>query len=155
MAKYNFDNYQADALERPRDKAWSNWAKFEKVGDKVQGYIRDAFFRPAEGMFQDQRGITVEQTDGTLVNVGIKRKPFVLSKTDSLRIGDPITIILEEEKASSTKGYNATKIFGFYGTNLDENLGEKTVKELESEDIKAGGSVEPEAEEEEADIPFE
>lgn len=140
---YSFDDYKKDALTRPRDLAWSNWAKFENVGDKVQGYIRDAFFRPAEGLFKDQRGITIEQPDGTMVNVGIKRHDFVLSKTDSLRIGDPLTIVLEEMKESSTKGYNATKIFGFYGKNLEENAGNPTVKELDDADSKAGGSVAP------------
>ena len=153
MAKaYNFDEYQSDTLTRPRDKAWSNWAKLNTVGDKVQGYIRDAFFRPAEGMFKDQRGITLETPDGSLVNVGIKRHPFVLSKTDNLRVGDPLTIVLEEEKPSSTKGYNPTKIFAYYGKNLEANAGNPTVKELDDADQRAGGSVEPELEDE---IPFE
>lgn len=142
MAKYNFDNYQKDTLTRPKDKAWSNWAKFENVGDKVQGYIRDAFFRPAEGMFKDQRGITIEQEDGSLVNVGLKRN-FTMDKTNTLRIGDPLTIVFEESKESSTKGYKPTKIFTFYGTNLPENATNPTVAELEAEDIKDGGSVEP------------
>jgi hypothetical protein len=150
MAKaYDFDNYQKDTLTRPRDIAWGNWVKFEKVGDKVQGYIRDAFFRPAEGLFKDQRGITLETPDGTLVNVGIKRHPFVLSRTDSLRIGDPLTVVFEEEKPSQTKGYNPTKIFAFYGTNLEDNKNNPTVKELDDADQIAGGSVAPEAVEEE------
>lgn len=154
MAKYNFDDFKKDALTRPKDLAWQSWAKFEKVGDKVQGYIRDAFFRPAEGMFKDQRGITIEQTDGVLVNVGLKRN-FTMDKTNTLRIGDPITIVFEEEKASSTKGYKPTKIFSFYGTNLPENATNPTVAELEAEDIKAGGSVEPTVEtEEEEQAPF-
>jgi hypothetical protein len=147
MAKekgYDFENYSQDALTRPRDLAWSNWFKFENTGDKVQGYIKDAFYRPAEGMFKDQRGITLEQPDGTLVNVGIKRHEFVLSKTDWLRIGDPLTIVLEEEKPSATKGFSPTKIFGFYGKNLPENAGNPTVKELDNSDQVAGGTTDPE-----------
>jgi len=160
MATYDFSNFKKDALTKPRDLAWDNWAKFEKAGDKVQGYIRDAFYRPADGMFKDQRGITVEQTDGTLINVGIKRFPFVLSKTDELRIGDPVTVVLEEEKKSQIKGYNATKIFGFYGTNLPENAKNQTVKELDEHDEAKGGSsgASDEAEENKPidpnDIPF-
>ena len=132
---YDFGSFEKDALTKPRDKAWDNWAKFEKVGDKVQGYIRDVFFRKAEGEFQDQRGITLEQPDGTLVNVGIKRVSFVLAKTDNLRLGDPMTMILEKEIPPRVKGYSPTKQFGFYGKNLEENLTNKTVKELENEDI--------------------
>jgi hypothetical protein len=155
---YDFNNYKSDTLTRPRDKAWDNWAKFEKVGDKVQGYIRDAFYRPEEGQFKAQRGITIEQPDGKLVNVGIKRHDFILAKTDNLRIGDPLTIELTEEKKSQIKGFSATKIFDFYGTNLPENAGNPTVKQMDSSDEAEGGSTEPVAPTEEAtaeDIPFE
>ncbi len=139
----DFDNYKEDSLTKPRDLAWDNWAKFEKVGDKVQGYIRDAFYRPAEGLFKEHRGITLEQTDGTLINVGIKRLPFVLDKTDGLKLGDPLTVELVELKKSDTKGFNATKIFGFFGKNLPENETNKTVKQLDDEDKAKGGSAQP------------
>lgn len=156
MTKYNFDEFQKDSLTRPRDIAWSSpWAKFENVGDKVQGYIRDAFFRKAEGLFPDQRGITLEQLDGSLINVGIKRVSFILPHTDNLRVGDPLTIVFEKEIPATTKGYNPTKQYAFYGKNVPENSSNKTVKKLEAEDMKAGGSVEPEeVDEEEADISF-
>lgn len=140
---YDFGNYSKDALTKPRDLAWSNWAQFKKVGDKVQGFIRDAFYRKAEGLFKEQRGITLEQPDGTLINVGIKRIDFVLNKTDHLRLGDPLTVVLEKETPSSTKGFSATKVFAFYGANLPENAGNKTVLELDNEDQNAGGTVPP------------
>lgn len=131
----HFSNYQKDALTRPRDLAWSNWQKFEKVGDRAQGYIVDAFYRKADGMFKEQRGITLRQTDGTFINVGIKRLGFVLAHTDNLRIGDPLTVELTELIPSKTKGYNPTKQFAFYGKNLPENTG-KTVSELELADMQ-------------------
>lgn len=143
---YDFNNFEKDALTKPRDLAWDNWAKFEKVGDKIQGYIRDVFYRPAEGMFKEQRGITIEQVDGTFINVGIKRLPFVLDKTDKLRLNDPVTVVLAEESPSSTKGFSPTKIFAYYGTNLDANKDQKTVKELEDESMGEGGAVAPESE---------
>lgn len=133
---YDFKNAKKDTLTKPRDKAWDNWAKLEKVGDSVQGYIRDVFAREAEGDFKEQRGITLEQPGGELINVGIKRISFVLNKTDDLRLGDPLTIELEKETPHATKGYSAIKIFGFYGKNLPENEGNKTVKELD--DIELG-----------------
>jgi hypothetical protein len=127
---YDFAKYNKDELTKPRDKAWDNWFKFEKKGDKVQGFIRDAFYRPEEGQYKSQRGITLEQPDGTLVNVGIKRLDFILNKTDDLRIGDPLTIVFAE--STPNKGLSDTKIFEFYGTNLPENAGNPTVKELDS-----------------------
>ena len=144
---YNFDEFDKDSLTKPRDLAWDNWAKFEKVGDKVQGYIRDVFYRKANGMFQEQRGITLEQKDGTFVNVGIKRKDFVIAKTDDLRLGDPLTVLFEKENAPSQKGYNPTKVFAFYGKNLPENEGNKTVVELEAEDMAKGGTIAPDGSE--------
>ena len=136
-----FGDYKSDSLTKPRDLAWNHWAKFEKQGDKVQGFIRDAFYRPAEGLYKEQRGITLEQLDGTFINVGIRRLPFVLDKTDDLRLGDPLTVELAELKASGTKGFNPTKIFAFYGKNLPENAGNKTVLELDNEDQAKGGTV--------------
>lgn len=134
MSNYNFADYAKDAITKPRDIAWDNWAKFEKVGDLVQGFIRDVFFRHSEGDFKEQRGITLEQPDGTLINVGIKQIDFVLAKTDHLRLGDPLTITFEKEIPPSVKGYSPTKQFAFYGKNLPENAGNKTVKELEAID---------------------
>lgn len=146
---YDFNNYEKDALTKPRDKAWENWAKFEAVGAKVQGFIRDVFFRQGEGQFTDQRGLTLEQPDGTLINVGIKHIDFVLAKTNTLRLGDPVTIVFEKEIPAQVKGHSATKQFGFYGTNLPENAGNKTVLQLENEDRKiaeAEAAVKAEAE---------
>lgn len=133
---YDFNNYQNDALTKPRDKAWDNWAKFENVGDKVQGFIRDVFFRPGEGDFAEQRALTLEQANGELINVGIKHIDFVLAKTDSLRLNDPVTIVFEKAIPPSVKGHSPTKQFAFYGKNLPENANQKTVRELELIDRK-------------------
>lgn len=153
---YDFNEYKKDATDRPSSKAWSNWAKFDKVGDKVQGYIRDVFYRKAEGIYKEARGITLEQPDGSLVNVSIKRYDFVLAKTDNLRLGDPLTVVFEEEIPAKKAGYNPTKQYGFYGKNLPENAGNKTVAELDAIDRGVGGMSAAEAEEEEkkADAEF-
>ena len=63
-ATYNFGEFNKDSLTLPRDKAWDNFAKWEKEGDMVQGFIRDVFYRAEEGEFKAQRGITLEQPNG-------------------------------------------------------------------------------------------
>lgn len=153
---YDFANYKKDSLTKPRDLCWDNWAKFEEKGDKISGFIRDVFYRPADGQFKDQRGITLEQEDGKLINIGIKRLPFVLNKTDDLKLGDPLTVELSELKKSDTKGFSATKIFSYYGANLPENKENKSVFTLEKEDMAKGGTLPPEevAEEKVDDIAF-
>ena len=150
---YDFNSYKQDPTDRPSSKAWSNWFKAEKPGDMVQGYIRDVFYRKPEGIYKEARGITLEQPDGTLINVAIKRYDFILQKTDNLRLGDPLTVVFEAELPSSKPGYNPTKQFGFYGKNLDTTVGNKTVAELENIDM----GIKPDfaSEEAEADAKFE
>lgn len=160
---YDFNNYEKDALTKPRDKAWDNWAKFEAVGDKVQGFIRDVFFRPGEGDFAEQRALTLEQADGELINVGIKHIDFVLAKTDNLRLNDPVTIVFEKAIPPTVKGHSPTKQFAFYGKNLPENANQKTVRELElidrkiadDEAAKADAEFNGTATETKSDLPFE
>jgi len=135
----DFDNYEQDAITRPYEKAWENFAKFEEVGTKYQGYIKDVTYRAAEGEFKAQRLITLEQVDGTLVNVAIKRLPFILEKTDHLRIGDPLTIVFEKELPARTKGYKPTKQFSFYGKNKVEEG--PTIAELEKKEMERVNAV--------------
>lgn len=149
---YDFGEYKKDATDRPSSKAWGNWAKFEKAGDMVQGFIRDVFFRKAEGVFKDARGITLEQPNGQLINVSIKRLDFILAKTNNLRLGDPLTVVFEEELAPKKVGNNPTKQYGYYGKNLPENAGNKTVAELELIDMGIGKST---VDEEKADKEFD
>jgi len=144
---YDFNDYKKDAATRPSSKAWKNWFKAEKVGDKVQGYIRDVFYRKAEGFYKDTRGITLEQTDGTLINVSIKRIDFILGDTDNARLGDPLTVVFESEKTSKQVGFSPTKIFGYYWRNIDETKGNKTVAELDAIDKTNGGQDATRAEE--------
>ncbi len=130
---YDFSNYQKDKISKPRNVAWGNWFKFEKVGDKVQGYIRDVFYRPAEGEFKEARGFTIEQADGTLINVATKRIPFIMAETDDFRIGDPITFELTELKKAETKGFSPTKIISTFGASIVKEG--PTVKELEAKEM--------------------
>jgi hypothetical protein len=157
-----FSNYKDHALTRPRDVAWQNWKSWKDatVGDKVQGYVVDAFYRPEEKnsagqvVFKEQRGLTLKQADGVFINVGIKYLPFVLSATDNLKLNDPLVIELTDIQKPKEKGQNGAKIFSYFGTNLPENAGNKSVKELTEEDKNAGGSKEPIAEDKTEDVPF-
>lgn len=148
---YDFGSYSKDTLTRPRDTAWGNWKswKSSEIGDKVQGYVADAFYRPEEKApdgtvaFRSQRGITIKQVNGELINLGVKDLSFVLASTDGLRIGDPITVELTKIMPPASKGKNGAKVFSYFGTNLPENASNKTVKALTDEDRIAGGSKEP------------
>lgn len=147
---FDFTKYKDSALTRPRDEAWGNWKSWKnsQIGDKVEGYVADAFYRPEElnngtVVFREQRGITIKQTDGTLINVGVKFLEFILKSTDNLRVGDPIVVELIKIEQPKAKGQNGAKVFGFYGANLPENANNKTVKELTDEDKASGGTAQP------------
>jgi hypothetical protein len=154
----DFSKFANKDLTKPRDKAWENWAKFEKKGEKVTGIIRDVFYRPAQDQFREQRGFTLEQESGELINVGLKRDPyFAIRSTDEAHLGDLLTIELSELRPSKTKGYSPTKIYSFSSGTLPENEANPTVRELEAIDMKAQGvaPTTPEEKKEVDDVPFE
>lgn len=154
----DFSKFETKELTKPRDKAWENFAKFEKVGDKVQGILRDVFYRPAEGMYKQQRGFTLEQADGKLVNVSLKRDPyFAIRATNDVRLGDLLTVELTELRKPKTAGFNPTKIYTFTAGSLPENEGNPTVKELEAIEMAAEGVTDEEDKEdkeEKEEVPF-
>jgi len=123
------------------DAAWSNgFAEFVKKGDKVEGILRDVFFKKEEGMFKEQRGFTLELADGTLKNVSIKRDPyFAIRSTNDVKLGDFLSIELTELRPAKTTGFKPAKIFAFTSATLPENSENATVKELEAKDMEAEG----------------
>ena len=146
----SFDKFKKKELTKPRDKAWENFAKFEKQGDKKTGIIRDVFYRPADEIYKEQRCFTLEEEDGTLCNVCLKREPyFAIRPTNDVKLGDLLTVELSELRPAKTKGYNPTKIYSFTAGEDPEGGDDRpTVKELEATDMAEQGIV-SEAEEEE------
>ncbi len=151
----DFSKFKTVELTRPHDAAWGNgFAKFEKVGDKLEGIVRDVFYKAPEGIYKEQRGFTLELADGSLKNFGIKRDPyFAIRATDNVRLGDLLKVELTELR-KNTKG-NPTKIYVFTAGTLPENAKNKTVKELEAEDMAAKGVTAVAAEAEKEEVPFQ
>lgn len=98
----------SDENRLARDLA-EGWFKFEEVGDKVGGTIRDIFEMPERDGMQAQRCFTVEQSDGVLVNVGLKRTNYILSRTDMLQVGDMLGVKFEKEIPAKSKGHHPAK----------------------------------------------
>lgn len=152
----SFDKFKKQDLTRPRDKAWDNWGKFDKEGDKVEGILRDVFYREAQGQFPAKRGFTLEQADGKLINVDIKRDPyFAIASTDNVRVGDYLSMELSELKDMG-KGKYAAKIYSFEtGVDPDakDRMKQMTVKDLEAADMETQGASDEEGEPKE-EVPF-
>ncbi len=98
----------SDSNRLARDMA-EGWFKFEEVGDKVGGTIRDIFEMPERDGMQAQRCFTIEQADGVLVNVGLKRTNYILSRTDMLQVGDMLGVKFEKEIPAKSKGHHPAK----------------------------------------------
>lgn len=98
----------SDENRLARDLA-EGWFKFEEVGDKVGGIVRDIFEMPEREGMQAQRCFTIETADGELVNVGLKRTNYILSRTDMIQVGDQLGIKFEKEIPAKTKGHHPAK----------------------------------------------
>ena len=157
----DFSKFQTQDLTKPRDKGWNNFAKFEQAGDKVTGILRDVFYQPAEDMYPERRGFTLENEKGEFVNVAIKRNPyFAIRATDEVRLGDLLTVELAEKRPAKQKGYKPANIFAFTaGIDPDGGNDRPTVRELEEAEMKelgvAVGNDEDDSESNSSDdVPF-
>lgn len=99
-----------DKSNRPgRDQA-TGWFKFNKIGDKIGGEILDIFYKPATGIYKEQRAFTIkDEVTGTIQNVGIKMNTYTLPRTDMLQIGDSIGLEYEKDVPSKTAGVQPAK----------------------------------------------
>lgn len=88
----------------------SNWAKFEKVGDRFSGVVEDIFTKAGTDGFKDQKVFALKQEDGSVINVGISLdKTFIIQRTNKVRPGDKLGFEFQKEIPASTKGHHAAK----------------------------------------------
>ncbi len=92
----------------PRDLA-EGWFSFKNVGDKVGGEILDMFETPAKDGMPAQRVFTVKQADGVVINVPVKRTPYLLARTDMLQVGDMLGVRFDKEIPAKVKGHHPAK----------------------------------------------
>jgi len=134
-----------DATNRlGRDQA-EGWFSFKSIGDRIGGTILDIWFKPAEGLFKEQRCFTIKDELGKVLNVGIKMNAYTLPRTDELQIGDELGLSYDKDVASRQGGHPAKSITIFSKMNGPRTG--KNAKFLGS----AGGSISSTAIEEVAD----
>lgn len=135
----------SDENRLARDLA-EGWFKFEEVGDKVGGTIRDIFEMPERDGMQAQRCFTIEQSDGTLVNVGLKRTNYILSRTDMLQIGDMLGVKFEKEIPAKSKGHHPAKSMVIF-SKLNGPRGNATAATVKVSKVAASEAEEDQGEE--------
>ncbi len=92
----------------------ARWAKFEKVGDQVQGtYIGQRM--AVDGYNNEQVVYELKQADGGIVNVGVMtNKTNFIDKMKLIRYGQIVGIRYAEEKPAKSKPGKTTKILTIF-----------------------------------------
>ena len=116
-----------------RDIAGSNWFRFEKVGDRIEGTVKDIFEMPERDGMQAQRCFTLASEGGEFVNVGLKRTNYILSRTDMLQIGDELGVRFEKEIPAKVSGHHPAKSMGIFTRLVGPRTGQvaRDVKPIE------------------------
>jgi len=107
----------------PDNVAESNWFKFANVGDKVGGVMTENYRvkKDTSGVYGDQRVFSLLQSDGTIVNVGIRLdKDNLIQRTNRLRAGDKVGFEFVKEIPATKKGYNPAKSIEVYVVLTEE-----------------------------------
>ena len=134
MTKEKVTNNEEDVFttgeQFARDRA-DGWFTFQKVGDRIGGFIRDMYEAPAQGLFKAQRVFTIERKDGQLFNVGLKRTPYVLTRTDALQIGDELGITFEKEIPAKVNGMHPAKSLTFVSKRNGDRLVGQQAKDMQ------------------------
>lgn len=88
----------------------SNWFKFDKIGARVGGTVMDMFDKAASGDFGAQRVFVLKQSDGSMMNVGIKSdNDFLMGRTNMVQVGDRLGFEFEKEIPAKVKGHHPAK----------------------------------------------
>jgi len=92
----------------------NTWFKFEVPGNEVSGIIQDIFDVEANGKFGPQKVFALLQSDGTTINVGIKKTTFNLTATLHWTIGGKAKIRFEKTIPTKIKGHHDAKSLSFF-----------------------------------------
>jgi hypothetical protein len=104
-------------------KPESNWFKMEKVGDTVSGrLVQNPYIKKdTSGDFGDQRVFEIEQTDGKVVNFGVRLdKNYLISRSNDLRQGDMVKFEFVKEIPAAKKGHHPAKSIEIYVRKTEE-----------------------------------
>ena len=90
----------------------SNWMKFEKVGDKIEGTLiaKRAIFNQLSG--RDQIVYEIKKTNGEYWNIG--GKPGIDAQMQKVRVGQIVGFEFIKERKPSRAGYHPLKIIQIY-----------------------------------------
>lgn len=91
----------------------AGWFKFQKVGDRVSGEVVEKWEQPSKGDgFPAQRCFALKQSDGSIINVGLKQtSQYLMQRTMNVEPGDRLGVEFKAEVPSAKfKGKMAKSI---------------------------------------------
>jgi len=118
MADEKVDNTPVvdyDSVFKPENALKSNWAKWDKIGKKVAGKLVKLYEKEGDDVFEAQMIYVLEQADGTLINVGIKRSnTYITNGIRESHLGSIVGFEYEKDIPPTVKGMNAAKSIKAY-----------------------------------------
>lgn len=100
----------------------SNWFKFEKIGDMVEGTFISSTVKPARDMFPEQSVYELLQVDGSTVNVA-SSKNFVRNSMKQIKVGQKVRFVYDSDyqtEANKAKGMAPAKTIKVLKGPMDE-----------------------------------
>lgn len=99
----------------------SNWAVFNKVGDKYAGEVVDIFDKAADGDYPAQRVFGLQQEDGSVLNVPVKEtNQYLMQRVKNVKLGDMIGFEFTKEIPPSKKGHHPAKSIQVYIKHMNK-----------------------------------
>lgn len=113
-------------LMTEENKPDSNWFKFEKVGDKVMGFLVGVDDKEGKDPFPPQRVFTLKNKEGDFVKVGISlKKDYIIGRANSAKMGDILGFEFVKEIPNEKKGFNPAKSIEVYVKHIERAEGEE------------------------------
>lgn len=104
-----------DDLFNKENEAQSNWAKFNKVGDRFSGILVGTSDQSEKGIYKAQRVYDLEQEDGSILRIAIPvSKEGTIARANSARMGDTLGFEFSEEISPKEKGLAPAKALKVY-----------------------------------------
>lgn len=121
---------KVDDLFDPDNIPESAWFKFDKVGDRCSGVVVSIAEKPERDGMPAQRVFGLQQEDGSILNVGLKKNSdYLMGKTNLVKVGDMLGVEFKKEIPAKKKGYHPAKSIEVYvkkavvDPDADKNFG--------------------------------
>jgi hypothetical protein len=104
-----------DDIFDPENIPESAWFKFDKIGVKCSGKVLSISEKEERDGMPAQRVFDLEQKDGSVIKVGLKKtSDYLMGKTNLVKVGDLLGVHYVKDIPPKVKGHHAAKSIEVY-----------------------------------------